>query len=481
MDTGSSRKPRVAYIVDHPLRDLGGLVLTGLNLIDRGVDVFFIPMQYQVREVFSLLPDLVVLPYIRNNNAALLEGLLRARIPYVLLETEGGFYGDLSKYGQTLSREPRFWAGLKKFFVWGEKMRRYLRDDISIPSDKLLLTGLPRFDVYAPSLRHVALAFLPQEWKESPKRLILINTKVSVANPQFISRQKEIDLYLNVLNMPKEEVDRHLTLGLKAIDGTIDIARDLSRTFPDAAVMIRPHPHERMQTYLDGVGAGFSNVSVTRQGTVAPWLVRSSVLIQRHCTTAIEAALAGIPIVAPEWLATSANLPDAEDLSVKCSTVGELHRLVRSAVEGHFEIPAEQKTHLDRIIDDWLYRVDGESSKRVANGILDLLGINHSLDERVARDILYGAYFDRPSKPMKLYHALNILAKHTGIAKPVWAVEEFRSRNFPSSGKGFSIQDILRYADAARPSAGAEVKGCRVLTTDGYPSSSLLLTTSGKS
>src|SRR5687767_9150595 len=96
--------PRIALIVDHPLRDLGGLCLVAWELARSGAEVYLVPFNLQTREVLALAPDLVVLNYLRPNNERFVDALIVANIGYAMLDTEGGFYGDLAKYGQVMTR-----------------------------------------------------------------------------------------------------------------------------------------------------------------------------------------------------------------------------------------------------------------------------------------------------------------------------------------------------------------------------------------
>ncbi|MGH2372403.1 MAG: hypothetical protein ACRDIC_02840, partial [bacterium] len=198
-------KPRIALIVDHPLRDLGGLCLVAWELARSGAEAYLVPFNWQTREVLALAPDLVVLNYLRPNNESFVDALIAANIGYTMLDTEGGFYGDLAKYGQVMSRNSAHLRALRCMCVWGRKMYDYLAAHPDLTPAQLVITGLPRFDLYAPWLHDVAIGFLPREWRE-PKPLFLINTKISIANSQFQSRQKEIETYVRVLGVPRADV-----------------------------------------------------------------------------------------------------------------------------------------------------------------------------------------------------------------------------------------------------------------------------------
>jgi surface carbohydrate biosynthesis protein len=433
--------PRVALIVDHPARDLGGLAWIAVELARRGVEALLIPMQFQESDLLAAAPDLVVVNYLRRPNQPLIDKLIACRIRFVLLDTEGGFYGDLRHYFDTLPHHRAHYDAMSTVLAWGGRMREFWTRDIGLAASKVRVTGQPRFDYYTPRFHTPLRRFLPAQLRDSERPMILLNTKVSVANPRFLTPEQEFDLYVNRLQIPREAVERHLRIGREAITATCRIAESMAQAFPDADVVIRPHPHERLATYVERCKP-FPNLTGYQEGEVAPWLVRSSVLLQRHCTTAIEAALAGKPVVAPQWWPTSANLPDAEALSYTPQTPAELAELVSAAAEGKLAPREEARRHIQGIIDAWLYQVDGQSAARVADAVVDLLPDKRVVDERRARQLAYAEFGARPGFKAKAY---GLLARYV---RPVFELgEDLRRRKWMRSGKGFSVEEVRAYAE----------------------------------
>jgi surface carbohydrate biosynthesis protein len=71
---------------------------------------------------------------------------------------------------------------------------------------------------------------------------------------------------------------------------------DLAAAHPEFAFVVRPHPVERREPWLDAV-RGLSNVHVVHEGNVVSWLRAASGLIHNGCTTAVEAAVVGTPAI----------------------------------------------------------------------------------------------------------------------------------------------------------------------------------------
>jgi surface carbohydrate biosynthesis protein len=437
--------PRIALIVDHPIRDLAGLVLIARRLALAGAQVFLVPMYAQDKEVFALMPDLVLLNYLRKNNEQFVAKLKKSGIQYGILETEGGFFGDLSHYASIVSYQADLYQSLRFNLIWGQRMMDFWKNEFP-HRQNLILTGLPRFDFYSEKLRNLNFNTLPNEVKN--RSTILINTKVAIANPLFISLEKEIALYRDSLGMPEDKIQFYLKYGRFAIEDTVQAAKDLSQRFPESEIVIRPHPHENHKTYENALtDPAYKNVLIRRDGSVTPWILAVKAVIHRHCTTAIEAALAGKVAIAPQWMRTSADAPDAEAVSFRPKTKHETEELL-AATLGNQDIPqpASIRTELDRIIDTWLYKFDGDSHVRAAQHILEGIG-PRQVNEKQCKEFLFTNYANRKDLAGKAFHLLNQVSANTHAA-PLWQLEKIRLQKWTNSQKFFTPEDCQSWSQA---------------------------------
>ena len=85
---------KVCLVVDNPLRDLPGCILLSTSLVSMNYKVYLVPHNLVFRNNFSELlginPDFVVLNYLRKNNDHIAEALIKCKIPFSVLDTEGG-------------------------------------------------------------------------------------------------------------------------------------------------------------------------------------------------------------------------------------------------------------------------------------------------------------------------------------------------------------------------------------------------------
>jgi surface carbohydrate biosynthesis protein len=70
----------------------------------------------------------------------------------------------------------------------------------------------------------------------------------------------------------------------------------LSKLHPKTNFIIRPHPVEETQAWMDIVGKS-KNIKIIKEGSVGAWLINAKAIIYNGCTTALEAAAFGKTIV----------------------------------------------------------------------------------------------------------------------------------------------------------------------------------------
>jgi hypothetical protein len=96
--------PRIALTVDNPYRDLAGLVLVAWRLCQAGATCFLVPMNLQGAEIWPLMPDFVLLNYLRTNNEELARYMMEVGIQVGVLDTEGGIFSPIDQWFRTERR-----------------------------------------------------------------------------------------------------------------------------------------------------------------------------------------------------------------------------------------------------------------------------------------------------------------------------------------------------------------------------------------
>jgi surface carbohydrate biosynthesis protein len=447
-----SRPPRVAMVVDHPERDLAGLVLTALDLARRGVVCHLVPLNLQEREIWALEPDFVLFNYLRRNNEQFAAQLQAAGIAFGVADTEGAIWPNPDEYTSLLWLDAWRLRDARCVCMWGHRLADHLIARRFFTSDQVVVTGCPRFDLYADPwrrLREDAAAAL-----ERRDRRILINTNFSVTNPLFTTADKCVALHQSVLGYSAAELRRVASAEAFAIRETARLAVELADSFPDLDIVIRPHPFEDPKPYLAAV-AGRHNVIVNQSESIQAAIFGACAVIQRSCTTAIEAGLAGVPTFSPQWIPAPFLMPDAEAASVPCTSSEELIDFLRAVVDGTFHMPLATRQGIAVAIRDCCFAADGLAHRRVADAVYRVLYDDRpEVDHQRCQRLMYG--LEQSSTETPLARA----ARHARLRlslSPEWSF--WRMRDVPAeswmhSNKFFDPATVERLVARVRHIGG---------------------------
>lgn len=390
--------------MDNPTRDLAGCVLLAAELAACGATCHLVHMHEQDAELRALAPDAVVLNYLRPGNEDLVRRMLEADIDVFLLDTEGGIYDTFDSYGTLLATDRAVCHGLAGWLCWGPGLAAHAQQRGWFLSSQIEVTGAPRFDFYVGELRRVAVEQSPASRVPSP--MILVNGNFPLANPRFRTPDQELREFASEFDLGHEVVRSWQRAQGEAMARFMDLVRGLAQRFPEATVVFRPHPFERSETYGAMVGT-HRNIRLEHQGSVDGWILRSVAVVQRSCTTAVEATIAGVPALSPRWIALPAaiEMPAAESVSVACPDVETLEGHVAEAIAGAGEHRARRLDHND-VIWNCFYEVDGKAHGRVADAVLRRASV-HPRDKHAerCRKLVAGASPDARSWEVSLRSA----------------------------------------------------------------------------
>jgi surface carbohydrate biosynthesis protein len=359
-------QPHVCLIVDNPLRDLEGLVLLGRELATRGVKVTLVPMYEQGSDVIALQPDLVLVNYTRPNNADVIKHYKRAGILVGVLDTEG-IGGTNADQFAMLVRTAGSPDLIDLYCVWGEAQRAAFLKHGTVPAHILHVTGCPRYD------------FCAGPWRAALSRpsvdadYVLLNTNFPTVNPRFSNGpDDEVETIVNA-GFSRDYANQVIVEARHAYRSTLEISMKLARHFPDVRFVLRPHPFENIRSY-DAL-ADLPNFEVRQEGTSIEWINGARLLIHQNCSTAIEATMLNVEPLSMEWFNTpSLRVQAAAQVSRPVASESDLIALVEQAVERQLPPVAEETAKFRRkIISDLFTAVDGASSIRVADAIVETI------------------------------------------------------------------------------------------------------------
>lgn len=360
---------KVALVVDNPLRDLDGLVLLAWQLAQRNVEAWLVPMYDQSFDVRAIGVDFVLLNYIRPNNLDHFYAYKAEGIKVGVLDTEGiagrssaEFAGFVGKTGGVQ------FADL--YCVWGPSQLLALQSAKVASRDRLVLTGCPRYDYCANPWRDAVVR------PEINRDYILINTNFALTNPKFSAGSRtELQTMLKVGYAP-DTADRFVKDAKIAHEGMIELVQDLVNSFPKEHFVLRPHPFENKDPYVNINHQG--NFEIRQEATSVEWLNSCKVLIHLNCSTALEANMLGKPALSPAWLDTETiRVPGPYSVSQHPQNLTQFVSLLESVLK----VDQEARDFSNRYIQDLYYRIDGHSADRVADSIVNVLRVGSSTSE----------------------------------------------------------------------------------------------------
>lgn len=452
--TTAQGTPRIAIVVDHPRRDLAGLVLAAYELCRRGAACYLVPLNLQSAELWALAPDVVVLNFMRRGIDELARRLLDAGITLAVLDTEGGVWADPESYIELLWTDAALRARVATVCLWGPAMAAELTSRGLLHPGQVAVTGCPRFDLYHPSWRSVLAAE-----GIGPSRQVLINTNFSFSNPRFVSVERNRRQFREEFAWPESRIAEYEAAEQEAIAAMIELARGLEADFPALEVVLRPHPFEDPERYRAAL-QGTPRVVVSSEGPVQPQIFASAAVIQRSCSTAIESALAGVPALSPQWVPAPALIPMAERVSVPCTSYDDMRCAIECLQAGRFRLPASVDSAVSDVIGAWFFRADGSAYERVADAVMRVAERAGPVDRARCRRELYGLGEVQGSRAGRM--ARQVRARLD--LSPDFSFRRWRPtppRWWAQSEKAFTVSDVaglVRGIEAARRAQGRPVR-----------------------
>jgi surface carbohydrate biosynthesis protein len=180
---------------------------------------------------------------------------------------------------------------VQKVFVWGINQYNVLKS--YVPNDKLMVFGMPRLESVASSCKS----------DYNKKEFILINSRFGDVNKVdgdisfFDKRRFEIrkegnpDLKINEI---KDDLISEWCSSNISFTYFIEMVHSVISAYPNENFLIRPHPSESVDFYLD-VFSTYPNVSVSKEGDLIELFENTKLVLHSQCTTGLEAFFNNVP------------------------------------------------------------------------------------------------------------------------------------------------------------------------------------------
>ena len=233
-------------------------------------------------------------------------------------------------------------------FCWGDHDRDSLREKFPSHARKFIRTGSPRADLWDPrfsSVYSAPITSLPKPYILIPsgvggplKWLHLHELLENLASTGYLERSPGFGK--TVLDFYED--------GVKLMRAYVDLIRHLSREFEQYEIVLKPHPSENPHAWRVVLGS-IERVRVESECPVSPLIRQSSAVVTTGSTTAIEAGLAGVPVVSflPFEMPTRDNTL-VEEFGVRAETPDEVSIALRKLLEtGNNLMPPSERVSVD--------------------------------------------------------------------------------------------------------------------------------------
>lgn len=427
--TNDFRKPRIGLIVDHPTRDLAGLVLVAHHLVNRGFDAYLVPMYQQGIDVPLLGLDALVINFARPVNLEMVRQYKELGLDVFVLDTEGGVLSNEGRASPSAIANYVKTSGfadlLNGYFFWGSCLKAAFVDAEVLQEDRLFLTGCPRFDYYAGNLREM----------EPSARTghVLVNTNYPMANPRFVSGNADDRAALHAIGFADDYIDQLLAENQRIMAEIVALVDRLATDLPEQEFVVRPHPFEDEHYYRRRF-ADSPNIVVDGDGPVLGALRGAKVLVHLNCGTAIEALMSDVPPIAPDWL-NSAFMRSHVELPTRASIGVESYSELIVLLREPEQLRGDLQQLYCKIAEPYFHFNDGRSAERVADQLLASVRARPTADKRSFAVALRGSH-PRPTLSQLIQ---GLFGNFVGSA----AVRDLRARrSVARRGKAFGHREV---------------------------------------
>jgi len=179
--------------------------------------------------------------------------------------------------------------------TWGEDdLRLWKRSGFDLRCD-VSIAGNPRIDTMRKEL-HPIYARDVADIHARFGRYVLLNTNFPTVN-NLTPQGGGVRLAAWGLEGGGKQVEQDFLHNKRAMyEKFIETVPHLADAISPLTLVIRPHPNEDHEPWKLAVIRS-SNAHVVFEGGVVPWIMGASALVHNNCTTAVEAAVLGIPIL----------------------------------------------------------------------------------------------------------------------------------------------------------------------------------------
>lgn len=284
-------------------RELEGRLLLGMVAAERGHTVLLGEQRPVVRETPGLPPgvyhDTCLYP---DQGQTQLRRQLRDRgwiitsqdEEHGLLEPTYDNYAD-KRYSQVNMQLA------SRVFAWGPHDSACLQQVYPEESDRIEVVGSPRIDLNRPELSDFFRARPKPNLPPDRPYVLFANNFTRVIGTNRIDTFVRHMRGAGYFDGDDDDFEflqyEEAAAQMDFLPHMIRSIRQVAKAHPDITVVVRPHPQETEDSWRDLIGPA-DNVLVSGYGDIGRWMRGALAVVQSGDTTAFEATVAGVPLIA---------------------------------------------------------------------------------------------------------------------------------------------------------------------------------------
>jgi surface carbohydrate biosynthesis protein len=348
-------------------RELDSKLLLACILAERGWRVM-VGSRNHIHMKLARLPRSVYLGKdVRYSSWTILRILERLGHQFIAQDEEAQFYFSRDRYRKARVH-PDVLRAAKHLLAWGPDNALAWREAESYAGAPIDLTGNGRIDLMRPELRSLHLEQV-NELRKKHGRFILINTNFGAVNHFYtnLTVLKPPEKFAGTENNWDAGLSKHRYALFRAF---LSLLPRLAGRFPETTLILRPHPGENHQTWIDAAG-GAKNIFVSHEGNVIPWVLASAAVIHNGCTTGLEAyILDGQPIAYQPVVSSDYDLHLPNALSHCARDEASLFAMVDAILGGKFDFASLHSAEREALLANHISATQGPlASERIADAV----------------------------------------------------------------------------------------------------------------
>lgn len=222
---------------------------------------------------------------------------------------------------------------VERILCWGENDAALWVDTEDRPRCETTIVGNPRMDLMRPELSGYYKKTV-EKLRDNYGDYVILNTNFPAVNNKT-SQGGGVRLSKWALDARGQQIEREFLDNKRAMfEATLALLQPLAEAISPLTLVVRPHPNENHAPWEEAA-KGVDNIHVIFEGGVVAWLLGAKALVHNNCTTAVEAAVVGLPVLNFRPWQSKHDNPLVHEFGVNCENTVAVASVLRGLVDGN--------------------------------------------------------------------------------------------------------------------------------------------------